>query len=216
MTCPTTSVFEPMSDWEERWQAGETPWEKGYAAPPLSEYLEGGGTALHRARRVLVPGCGSGHDVRELASHGIAATGLDLSATAVARAQAEQAAGDEDYLCGDLFEQEWRIGREFDAVWEHTCFCAINPALRPAYARAMAEILPPGGHLVGVFYLTPWDPEDAEKGPPHAASRDHITALFAPSFTLRKDRIPERAYPGREGREWLAVFERNADPVPSP
>jgi hypothetical protein len=57
-------------DWEERWRSKDTPWEKGYAAPPLTEYLEEGGEELRNARRVLVPGCGSGHDVRELARHG--------------------------------------------------------------------------------------------------------------------------------------------------
>lgn len=197
-----------MNRWEELWQTGETPWDKGYGAPPLSEYLARENGVLHRAKRVLVPGCGSGHDVRELEKHGISATGLDLSETAVVRAREQAAVGDEDYLQGDLFEPSWREGRDFDAVWEHTCFCAIDPELRPAYARAMAEILPPGGHLVGVFYLTPWDPGEDATGPPHAASRAEIIGLFSPNFELRENWVPERAYPGREGKEWLAVFER--------
>jgi SAM-dependent methyltransferase len=202
-----------MTDWDERWRQGDTPWEKGYAAPPLTEYLESGeATELLHARRVLVPGCGSGNDVRELARHGIGATGLDLSAAAVERARQETPAGREDYLCGDLFESDWRIGREFDAVFEHTCFCAIPPSLRPAYAKAMGEILQVGGHLVGVFFLTPWDPGEAENGPPFAASREEIMTLFAPWFELKKGRVPDRAYPGREGREWLAVLERRPNP----
>ncbi|MCW1887189.1 TPMT family class I SAM-dependent methyltransferase [Luteolibacter flavescens] len=204
-----------MADWDERWRQGDTPWEKGYAAPPLAEYLEAGATTateLHRARRVLVPGCGSGHDVRLLSRHGIPATGLDLSPAAVERARQEPPAGGEDYVCGDLFSADWRAGREFDAVWEHTCFCAIDPSMRPAYVRAMAEILPPGGHLVGVFFLTPWDPGEREAGPPFGTSREEIVALFAPWFELRGGRLPERAYPGREGREWLAVLERCANP----
>lgn len=200
-----------MTDWDERWRAGDTPWEKGYAAPPLAEYLEAGDTELHRARRVLVPGCGSGHDVRELARHGIGATGLDLSATAIGRARREAPAGREDYVCGDLFAADWRIGREFDAVWEHTCFCAIDPSLRPAYAKAMADILSAGGHLVGVFYLTPWDPGETGEGPPFAATREEIAELFSPWFDLRKERVPGRAYPGREGKEWLVVLERQGN-----
>ncbi len=197
-----------MNRWEELWQTGETPWEKGYAAPPLSEYLEPGDTVLHRAQRVLVPGCGSGHDVRELEKHGISATGLDLSETAVLRARAQVAVGDEDYVQGDLFAAGWREGRDFDAVFEHTCFCAIDPETRPAYARAMAEIIPPGGYLVGIFYLTPWDPGEDATGPPHASTREEIVGLLGPAFVLRENRVPSRAYPGREGKEWLAVFER--------
>ena len=29
-----------MTDWESRYQAGDMPWEKGSAAPPLLELLE--------------------------------------------------------------------------------------------------------------------------------------------------------------------------------
>lgn len=210
MTSPTTSAYsEPMSiDWDERWRNKDTPWEKGYAAPPLTEYLEEGAGELRNARRVLVPGCGSGHDVRELARHGIAASGLDISEKAVEFARAIPPVGDEDYFRGDLFDPAWRKDRTFDAVWEHTCFCAIDPSMRPAYAAAMADILPPGGFLTGVFYLTPWDPGETVESPPFAASREEIIALLAPWFDLRKDRVPGRAYPGREGREWLAIFER--------
>jgi SAM-dependent methyltransferase len=197
-----------MIDWDERWIRNETPWEKGYAAPPLSEYLEEADNELSRALRVLVPGCGSGHDVRELARHGIAATGLDISPKAIEVAHATAPSGNEDYLCADLFSDAWRGTHAFDAVWEHTCFCAIDPSMRPAYAKAMAEILPPGGHLVAVFYLTPWDPGEVVESPPFGASREEITGLFSPWFELRKDRVPGRAYPGREGREWLAIFER--------
>lgn len=195
-------------DWNERWRSNDTPWEKGYAAPPLTEYLAEDGLELRKARRVLVPGCGSGHDVRELARHGIPATGLDISEKAVEVARAVPRVGEEDYFHGDLFDPSWKHQRPFDTVWEHTCFCAIDPSMRPAYAEAMAGILPPGGFLTGVFYLTPWDPGEVVDSPPYAASREEIIGLFAPWFDLRKDRVPGRAYPGREGREWLAIFER--------
>jgi SAM-dependent methyltransferase len=199
-----------MNRWEELWQTGETPWDKGYAAPPLTEFLERGNTVLHRARQVLVPGCGSGHDVRELARHDIGATGLDLAETAIAAARRYPPVGNETYIGGDLFDSSWRAGLEFDAVWEHTCFCAIDPALRPVYARTMADILSPGAHLVGVFYLIPWDPGEEAAGPPFETSREEVTALLAPWFGLRENYVPARAYPGREGKEWLAVFERVA------
>lgn len=203
-----------MTDWDQRWQRNDTPWDKGRAAPPLEEYLDDPACELRGARRVLVPGCGSGHDVRELARRGIGATGLDLSATAIARARLHPTEGGEDYLVGDLFAGEWWRGREFDAVWEHTCFCAIDPSWRPGYARVMARILPAGGCLAGVFFLTPWDPGEEAGGPPFGATRDEILECFAPWFELRRAWVPERAYPGREGREWLAVLRRNDTPNP--
>lgn len=200
------------TDWNERWKSGDTPWDKGAPAPPLVEFLATGDTVLHRARRVLVPGCGSGHDVRELARHGIPATGLDISPSAIDHARAQAPTGDEDYVCGDLFEGGWAGERGFDAVWEHTCFCAIDPTRRTDYARAISRLLPPGGHLAGVFFLTPWDPGETAEGPPFATSPDEIIATLEPWFEFVAGRIPTAAYPGREGREWLAVFSRRRDP----
>ena len=28
------------ADWDERFESGETPWDKGYGAPPLAEFLD--------------------------------------------------------------------------------------------------------------------------------------------------------------------------------
>ena len=55
---------------------------------------------------------------------------------------------------------------------------------------------------------------EKDEGPPFASTREEIVKLLAPWFELRKDRVPERAYPGREGREWLTVFERRNRPNP--
>ena len=45
-----------MTNWDELWQAGQTPWEKGRHAPPLDELLErmdlavwGGGAAATKS-----------------------------------------------------------------------------------------------------------------------------------------------------------------------
>ncbi|MDB6078326.1 MAG: smtA, partial [Akkermansiaceae bacterium] len=175
---------------------------------PLVEYLASDGAALRGASSVLVPGCGSGHDVRALEAAGIHATGLDLSPTAVGFARSLPAAGREKYVSGSLFDTDWRSGLTFDAIWEHTCFCAIDPSDRPAYAWAAASILAPGGHLVGVFYLDPYEPGEDAAGPPWGATREEIAGLLAPWFDPVTDFVPHSAYPGREGREWLAVFRR--------
>ena len=104
---------------------------------------------------VLVPGCGSGHDVRAIAETGVPAIGLDIAETAVAKARAIPCDGPASYEHGDFLDPAWRAGRSFPAIWEHTCFCAIFPQQRGAYAEAAAALLPEGGILAGVFYLTP-------------------------------------------------------------
>ena len=181
-------------DWEARYLAGETPWDKGYAAPPLTAFL-----ARHPVRgAVLVPGCGPGHDVRALASQSeCVVTGLDLSATALRIARSLPPVGMERYVEGDLFDlpEDW-AGR-FDWVFEHTCFCAIPPARRADYVEAISRVLKPGGHFLAIFFLDP----GVEQGPPHGATREEIAGLFDPDFELIEEWIPEEVFPGREGSE---------------
>jgi SAM-dependent methyltransferase len=201
-----------MTDWEARYQAGDMPWEKGCAAPPLVELLAKRGRDIWLAGRVLVPGCGYGHDVREIAKAGADVLGLDLAVTALERARQFPRAGGEFYELGDFLDPGWREGRKFSAIWEHTCFCAIDPSQRQAYAESAAGLLEEGSWLAGVFFLTPHDPGEASKGPPFPSTIEEIEDLLSPWFERVDGWVPEHAYPGREGREWIGLFRRTAEP----
>jgi len=198
-----------MTDWETRYRQGDTPWEKGTAAPPLTELMArwnvgpawGGGP-------VLVPGCGFGHDVREIARSGVEVVGLDLSAAAVEGADRFEKIGAESYRLADLFDRGWWPEEGFAAWWEHTCFCAIHPSDRPRYAEAAGALVRPGGWLCGVFFLTPNDPGEEGQGPPFESTREEIIGLLEPWFELVESWVPETGYPGRVGREWTAIFRR--------
>lgn len=197
-----------MTDWNERYRKGETPWEKGAPAPPLLELLEKTDPEIWGCGPVLVPGCGTGHDVRALAASGLHARGLDLAEEAIHRAKVHPMLGCESYEIGDFLDAGWRAGKSFSAIWEHTCLCAIDPARREDYAQACAELIPPGGCLVGVFFLTPYDPGEESVGPPFPAEVDELDSHFSPWFEREVAWVPKTAYPGREGREWLAVYRR--------
>lgn len=197
-----------MTDWESRYRMGDTPWEKGAAAPPLEELIERLGIGIFGPGPVIVPGCGTGHDVRLLAAHGLRAVGLDIAPSAIAAACSQPAVGGESYLQVDCLEPDAVAGLEATAIWEHTCFCAIDPSRRGDYAAAAASLLEAGGVLAGVFFLTPHDPGDPAVGPPFAASIEEIDSCMARWFQREHGWVPQRAYPGREGREWLAVYRR--------
>jgi methyl halide transferase len=199
-----------MTDWDERYREGDTPWEKGAPAPPLLELLEGRGVGILGGGPVLVPGCGLGHDVRAIAERGLPVVGVDLSPTAISRAEALAAVGAESYEVADFLDPGWQAGRRFSAIWEHTCFCAIDPSQRPAYAAAVAELLLPGGVLAGVFFLNPWDPGESCEGPPFPTTVAEVEALLSQNFEKIDGWSPQRAYPGREGREWIGLFRRVA------
>lgn len=205
-----------MRDWEACYQKGETPWDKGFAAPPLVELIERLGEGFWPGETVLVPGCGLGHDVRLLASLGLRVTGLDISESAVSQAREIGRVADEEYETGDFLSREWAVGRSFSAIWEHTCFCAIDPARRDHYVESAAAVLPAGGILAGVFYLRPHDPGEEDDGPPFMSSIEELDVRFSRYFERLHGWVPQRAYPGREGREWVAVYRKPVDPRVAP
>jgi SAM-dependent methyltransferase len=155
--------------------------------------------------RVLVPGCGVGHDVAFLVSRGIDVQGLDIAPKAIERAKARYPELAERFVLGDLFE----LKGEFDAVVEHTCLCALPPEWREKYREAVASLLKPCGRLIGVFFINP-EMDPGESGPPFGISEAELKALMAPQFELIESYVPETAYPGREGRERVAVFAKRA------
>ena len=193
-------------DWNQKYAARDTPWEKGAPAPPLVEWLQ---TRQLLGGNVLVPGCGYGHDARAIASADSMAKviGLDISPLAIERADAFPKVGAESYRLGDLFNLPEELLGKFDWAFEHTCFCAINPDRRSGYVRAIADSLAPRGFLLAIFYLNPWDPGDEppEGGPPFPVSTAELDQLFGVAFDKVAEMNPRSAFPGREGREvvWL-------------
>jgi SAM-dependent methyltransferase len=191
------------TDWEAQYQKGETPWDKGAPSPGLVDFL----AAEPVTGRVLVPGCGAGHDVRALAKTANEVIGLDVAPSAIAAAERFLRVGPERYELGDLFALPPHLRGAFDWVWEHTCFCAIDPAQRPAYVEAVATALKPRGRLLAIFYLDPGH-DSPDEGPPFGVSLPELDRLFATHFELEREWLPTRAYPGREGREWMRVLVR--------
>jgi SAM-dependent methyltransferase len=193
------------SEWQRRYDQNDTPWDKGAPAPALVKFLH----EKQIAGRVLVPGCGRGHEVRALGTQPTTSVvGLDLSDTAIAQAKeiSSQASSDMDisFIVGDFFHLPSKLKRSFDWLVEHTCFCAIEPRQRPDYVRAASTALRTGGKIFGIFYLNP----ETESGPPFAVSKKELSELFDPRFTLLEEWVPKESFPGREDRELVRVMQK--------
>jgi SAM-dependent methyltransferase len=192
-----------MRDWEAAYQANETPWDKGRAHPALVAWL----SRNRLIGRILVPGCGSGNDVRALSADPDAfVTGLDLAPGAKTLAESFPRAGREDYLTGDFLSGEAVPAGSCDALFEHTCFCAISPDQRPAYARAAALALRPGGLFLAVFYRNP--SHGGNDDPPFGCSMEEVDRLFGQDFELIEESEGFETFDGREHREVLRVMRR--------
>ena len=48
----------------------------------------------------------------------------------------------------------WSPDRPFNAIYEQTCLCALEPPLWPAYEARLASWLRPGGVLLALFMQT--------------------------------------------------------------
>ena len=187
-------------DWEQLYRQGETPWEKGAPHPALVQWLN----ENPLFGRVLVPGCGFGHDVRVLAAAGADVLGVDIAPFAIAAARAFPRRGHESYILGDFFDRD-AVDGKFDWIFEHTCFCAIPPDRRGEYAARVAGLLNRGGGFVAIFFL---NPDHDGEGPPFGCQRDELDALFSTNFELVNEQDDLPTFPGREGRELLRVLLR--------
>lgn len=183
----------PPVDWEEKYQQNDTPWDKGEAAPPLVEYLQ----SNTLQGDILVPGCGAGYDVWQLATQKANITGLDIAPTAIEKAKRLGEAANIHFQLGDFFNLPSTWHHRFDCIVEHTCFCAIQPSQRKAYVQQAHWALKPGGHLLAIFFIIVDNP--AADHPPFPVSPKAIDALFNPHFEMLKAWTPTQAYPSRQG-----------------
>jgi len=189
--------------WESRYQTKDMPWEKGAPSPGLVDFLAANQN-LERGS-VCVPGCGSGSDVMEISKSGFDAFGFDIAPGAIALAEEQKKATalTAKLALADFLRDE--PPQKFDWVFEHTLFCAIQPAERDEYVRAVLRWLKPGGQYLAVNYIFIED----DDGPPWRTSREEQMRRFSPQFHLVADWVP-RSYPNREGRERMFHWQRKA------
>jgi len=184
--------------WEMRYRAAFTPWDAGVVPARLREHV-----AKHRpAGRVLVPGCGSGHDVRFLAEAGIDVQGIDFSAEALAAALPVLGPFADRVRLADFFgpglEGPWSL------VYERAFLCALPRRMWKDWAARVAQLLAPGEHLAGFFYF-----DDGERGPPFPLhGQAELDALLAGYFEKTADLAVEDSIAVFAGKERWQVWRR--------
>ncbi len=188
--------------WKKRYEAKTDEWDKGAPSPGLVDFLRAGN---YGTGSVIVPGCGRGHDARALAKAGFDVLGVDVAEIPVrdATALAEKARlKNIRFEQGSFFDAPRKYAGKFDWMFEHTFFCAIDPAWRDRYVVTAAKLLRKGGWLLGVFYNI-----QPDEGPPFGCTREELFERFSPKFTLWFEKIPP-SFPNREGKELLMLWQR--------
>ncbi len=179
--------------WDTRFREGVTPWDAGRAPPKLVRWLRG-----KPRMKVLVPGCGTGYEVRLLAEQGHDVLGIDFSDGALDAARA---------LGLRVRKADFFALNEgpFDLIYERAFLCALPRPRWPDWARRMVELVRPGGELAGFFYMN-----DNERGPPFGVSGEMLNALRGLAFELAESEpVPAaESLPVFEGREIWQVWKR--------
>ncbi|MEW5738022.1 MAG: methyltransferase domain-containing protein [Myxococcota bacterium] len=189
--------------WEAHYLSAQTGWEKGRCAPPVARMLGEGLLPPHA--HVAVLGAGRGHEALEVAARGFESTAIDFAASAIeaTRVAAQHRALDVETLRQDVFTLGTTHALTFDAVLEHTCFCAIDPARRDEYVEVVHAVLKPGGIIFGLFYA-----HGRPGGPPFDTSEEEVRRRFEARFTVERMRRAPDSFSDRAGFELEFVFRR--------
>ncbi len=189
--------------WNERYQQGDTRWDKGQAAPPIVRMLAEG--VVSRGP-VAVLGAGRGHEAFAVAALGLPVTAIDFAPEACRdlRSGASSRGLSVEVLQEDVFRLPIVRPAGFAAALEHTCFCAIDPARREEYARAVWGSLSEGGLFFGLFYA-----HGRPGGPPFTTSEDEVRRTLRAALRDRAaGRAPRTASPAAPARSSSSCSER--------
>ncbi len=157
--------------WEQRYQSGETGWDRGETSENLLHWIDLG---LLKPCRVLIPGCGNGHEVLTLAKLGFDVVAVDIAPSPLANL-AEKLK--EQYLSAELIQADfftWQPEHDFDAIYEQTSLCALSPTQWQTYEKCLYKWLKPRGKLFAQFMQT-----EQEGGPPFHCGISDMLALFS-------------------------------------
>ncbi|OON69702.1 methyltransferase domain-containing protein [Hymenobacter sp. CRA2] len=194
------SNFDPAY-WAGRYAAGQDQWDAGAITEPLRAYFAQLGPP--DARRILIPGAGRAYEAEYLHRGGwpnvfvadFAAEPLHALQQRVPDFPAEH------LLQADFFA----LAGPFDLIVEQTFFCALDPALRSDYARHCAELLRPGGKLVGLLFEGKVGPGHE---PPFGGTREEYRELFAAYFEFVHFEAAYNSIKPRQGRELFICLRR--------
>lgn len=195
------SQAESEKFWTQIYQTENPRWNLGSPSPVLAHILP----ALKLPpSRILVPGAGFGHDAALLAQQGHFVTALDISPEAII--EGRKIYGEQPRLTfveGDIFTLAKSGAEKFDIIFEHTCFCAINPSSRNKLVQAWRDLLVENGRLLGIFFTM-----EKRGHPPFGGSEWEIRERLKKGFRFLLWQRARSSVEKRLGKELLVFAEK--------
>jgi SAM-dependent methyltransferase len=184
--------------WTVRYAAGKTPWDFGGVPSTLKSFLQ----RSSNPGKILIPGCGSGYELQAFHAAGYDVSAIDFSPAAVDQARRVLGPLAERVILGDFFTHDFGQ-RRFDLIYERTFLCSMTPSRWPDYVNRMADLLLPGGKLIGVFLYG----QLSSSGPPFPLTEPEAEQLFNKRFKLTQGEAMTDSLPlfrdMEKWQEWL-------------
>jgi SAM-dependent methyltransferase len=186
--------------WTVRYAAGKTPWDFGGVPSALKSFLERSSVP----GRILIPGCGSGYEIQAFHGAEYDVSAIDFSPAAVEQAKRVLGVLAERVILGDFFTYDFGQ-RRFDLIYERTFLCSMTPSRWPEYVDRIADLLVPGGKLIGVFLYGP----RPRSGPPFPLTDPEANQLFEKHFQLVRSDVMADSLPlfrdMERWQEWVKI-----------
>jgi SAM-dependent methyltransferase len=199
---PENPEVKKSDYWTKIYQdEGNPGWNLGEPAEALKDMLPR--LKLPKSR-VLVLGCGEGHDAALFAQAGHVVTAIDFSEEAIDRAQKNYShVPGLTFLRKDVFKLEPEFNKAFDIAFEHTCYCAVNPAERSKMVEVWRQVLHDQGQVMGVFFTM-----YKKQGPPYGGSEWELRQRLKDSFQFIFWGRWQKSLPGRQGKELFVLAHK--------
>jgi SAM-dependent methyltransferase len=167
---PPLEGFDPMYE-------GTPPWEIGRPQPVLRRIAERG----EWRGAVLDVGCGTGEHALLAASLGLAATGIDASPRAIARAQATARDRGAPARFVQLNALELpALDARFDTVVDSALFHVFTNDDRAKYVASVAAVTAPGSR----YFLLCFSEQEPGDWGPRRITQAEITASFQATWRI--------------------------------
>ncbi len=165
-------------EWSDRYRSHNTKWDLGQSPEQLVSYI----VELAERKKVLIPGCGRGYEIKDFheASHEV--TAIDFSEGAIEASR--QVIGDlaDKIICDDFFKTPLKED-SFDICYERNFFCAISMDRWKDYGPRIASLLSEAGILIGIFQYG----KHEDDGPPFPMTLEDRERYIEPYFLLLHD-----------------------------
>ena len=201
----TTPQIENSQFWTDIYNSAEGPgWNLNAPAEAFKDMLPR--LKLPKSR-ILVLGCGEGHDAAFFAEAGHLVTAVDFSREAIRRGREKYGHFHNlSFYESDVFRlpQDWNF--TFDIVVEHTCFCAIPTEKRSEMVRLYRRMLHEEGQLMAVFFTM-----EKRSGPPYGATEWELRKRTEAGFHFLFWGRLRNSLPQRLGRELFVLAKKRKD-----